>query len=307
LTKSIATLQRDLEHVLNTGDGYTQEIAEWVGNDIAQSLERQLMGVSKQRKGTLRLSNLGTPCERKLWYHVNSKHEPEPLPPSARNKFILGDLTESHVLGLVKASGHTLEGLQDSVDVFGIRGHRDCVIDGMLFDVKSCSSRAFDKFKYGKLREDDTFGYISQLSSYLYGSRNDPIVTEKNKAGFLAVDKQFGHIAVDIYDLTEDLERKEEEVLRKQHVVNEVDVPDKPKWTRIKYDRSKKEYVVAEVAEDWEDGKSGNRKLSQVCSYCEWKKVCWPELRKFIRANSVEYLTKVEREPSGNVFEDKDW
>jgi hypothetical protein len=288
LAKSIATLQRDLEHVLNTGEGYTQEIAEWVGNDIAKSLERQLSGITKQRKGTLRLSNLGTPCERKLWYHVNSEHEPEPLPPSARNKFIFGDLTESHVLGLVKASGHTLEGLQTPVDVFGIRGHRDCVIDGMLFDVKSCSSRAFDKFKYGKLREDDSFGYISQLSSYLYGSRDDPIVTKKNKAGFLAVDKQFGHIAVDIYDLTEDLERKEEEVLRKQHVVNEVEPPER-------------------AYEPVPHNKSGNMKLPVACSYCDYNRTCWPEARKFLYSNGPVFLTKVEREPTGNVFEDKDW
>jgi CRISPR/Cas system-associated exonuclease Cas4 (RecB family) len=208
--------------------------------------------------------------------------------PAHENKFIFGDLTESHVLGLVKASGHTLEGLQTPVDVFGIRGHRDCVINGMLFDVKSCSSRAFDKFKYNKLREDDAFGYISQLSSYLYGSRNDPLVTEKNKAGFLAVDKQFGHIAVDIYDLTEDLERKEEEVLRKQHVVNEVEPPER-------------------AYEPVPHNKSGNMKLPTACSYCEYSRICWPEARKFLYSNGPVFLTKVEREPTGNVFEDKDW
>jgi len=218
LTKTINTLQQDLYHVLTTGEGYTKEIAEWVADDIAKSLKRQLSPRSSRGKGTLRVSNLGTPCKRKLWYHVNSEHEPEPLPASTINKFIFGDLTESHILGLAKAAGHTVEGLQDTVDVFGIRGSRDCVIDGMLFDVKSASSRAFEKFKHHRLRDDDPFGYISQLSSYLYGSQDDPLATEKTKAGFLAFDKQFGHIAVDIYDLSEDLENKKTEVLKTKHL-----------------------------------------------------------------------------------------
>lgn len=307
MTKSVYTLKEDIEHVLRTGEGYTSEIAQWVADDIAKSLERQFNGIGGERKRTLRVSNLGTVCERKLWYHVNSSSEPEPLPPSTLNKFIFGDLTESHVLGLVKAAGHTVEGLQDTVDVCGIRGHRDCIIDGMLFDVKSASSRAFEKFKHHKLREDDPFGYISQLSSYLYGSLSDPLLTYKSKAGFLAFDKQFGHIVVDIYDMTEDVKNKESEVLRKQHIVNEVVPPEKPKWTRMEYNRSTKSYELAEEAEDWEDGKSGNRKLATNCSYCDFKKVCWPELRKFVRPNSVQYLTKVNREPTGSFFEDTDW
>ena len=297
--KTIDTLQKDIQHVLNTGEGWTREISQWVADDIAKSLDRQFSSIGKERKRTLRASNLGTPCERKLWFHVNSRIDPEPLPASTRNKFIFGDLTESYILGLVKAAGHTLEGLQDSVDVFGIRGSRDCVIDGMLFDVKSCSTRAFDKFKYGKLREDDPFGYISQLSTYLYGSRDHSIVTNKTHAGFLAFDKQFGHIAVDVYDMSEELEQKEQEVLRKLHIVNEVEPPERPTWPR--YYRGE----LQEQEQDWAEGKSGNRKLATNCSYCDFKKECWPELRKFLYSSGPMYLTKVVREPGGSVFEDK--
>ena len=298
--KTIDTLEKDIQHVLNTGEGWTKEISQWVADDIAKSLDRQYSSIGKERKRTLRASNLGTPCERKLWYHVNSRVEPEPLPTSTRNKFIFGDLTESYILGLVKASGHAVEGLQDTVDVFGIRGSRDCVIDGMLIDVKSCSTRAFDKFKYHKLRDDDPFGYISQLSTYLYGSRNDPLVTNKTHAGFLAFDKQFGHIKLDIYDMSEDLENKEEEVLRKLHIVNETVAPDRPKWPR--YYRGE----LQEVEEDWAEGKSGNRKLSTQCSYCDFKAECWPNVRKFLYSSGPMYLTKVVREPKG-VHEDQGW
>lgn len=292
MTKDISTLIADMEDVIVTGEGWTDEISQWVADDIAKSLSRQFNRSGAQRKRTLRVSNLGTPCQRKLWYHINSTTEPEPLPTSTLNKFIFGDLTESYILGLAKAAGHSVEGLQDSVDVDGIRGHRDCVIDGMLIDVKSCSTTAFAKFKQHKLRDDDSFGYISQLSSYLYGSRDDPLVTYKDKAGFLAFDKQFGHICLDIYDLTEEVTNKSQEVANIKSVVKSDSIPDRPKWERTYRGE------VVEVAEDWADGKSGNRKLATACSYCEWKDTCWPDLRTFIYSNGPRYFTKVVREPS---------
>jgi hypothetical protein len=42
------------------------------------------------------------------------------------------------------------------------------VIDGVTVDVKSASKYGFEKFLKHNLREDDPFGYISQLSSYVY-------------------------------------------------------------------------------------------------------------------------------------------
>jgi len=272
------TLKDDIEHTLRTGEGWTEEISEWVAKDAAKSLNRQF-DRGGERKRTLRASNLGTPCERKLWYHVNSSTEPEPLPASTLNKFIFGDLAESYLLGLCKAAGHDVTGLQDTVDVGGIRGSRDCVIDGMLFDVKSASSNSFRKFAEGRLREDDPFGYISQLSTYLKGSQSDPLVTYKTKAGFLAIDKQFGHIAVDIYDLTEELDTKDKEVERKKEVVTWNEPPDRPY-----------EHVP--------DGKSGNMKLPTFCSYCEWRNTCWPGLRTFIYSHGPRYLTHVEYTPN---------
>lgn len=285
MTKDISTLKRDIEHVLNTGRGWTNEISEWVATDAAKSLSRQFYGAGQKRKGTLRPSNLGTPCERKLWYSINSTIEPEPLPPSARNKFIFGDLTESYLLGLCKAAGHSVEGLQTVVDIDGIRGSRDCIIDGMLIDVKSASSYAFQKFKRNGLRDDDPFGYISQLSSYLYGSRNDPLLKEKSKAGFLVMDKQLGHIHLDIYDLTEEVENKSKEVAHKRAVVK-CDTPPPRGYEPV------------------EDGKSGNMKLGVGCSYCDFKHVCWPELRTFIYSSGPRYLTKVVKKP--NVMELRD-
>ena len=226
------------------------------------------------------MSNLGSPCDRKLWYSVNewSSTVKEVLQPNALNKFIFGDIIEAWTLGLVMASGHKLEGMQTSMEINGIKGSRDCVIDGITFDVKSASTMGFAKFRNNGLLDNDPFGYISQLSSYVYAGKDDPVVTNKTQGGFLAVDKQFGHISVDIYDFTPYLQTKEQEVEDKKLMVSSSEPPERSFG-------------------DVPDGKSGNMKLDTQCSYCEFKKVCWPELQTYIYSNGPRYLTKVVREP----------
>ena len=284
MTKDIKNLQKDIYHVLSTGEGYTKEIAEWVGEQISLSTQRQLID-KRSGKSYLRMSNMGTPCERKLWYSVQnfSDSMKEQLQPYVKNKFIYGDVIECWALGLVKAAGYKLEGMQDVMEINGVRGSRDCVIEGTTFDVKSASTFAMNKFKDNGLLEDDPFAYLSQLSSYVYAAKDDPIVTDKKHGAFLAFEKQHGHVVVDIYDLTPWLEEKEAEVLRKKSVV-----------------ASKKE--PPRGFEDVPDGKSGNRKLGVQCSYCDYKFQCYPDLSKYVYSNGPRYLSVVEREP--NVFKE---
>ena len=83
------------------------------------------------------MSSIGQPCERKLYYEVNSPEDAEELRPEVYMKFLFGDLTELLLLFLAEASGHTVEGTQDEQDIVGIKGHRDAVIDGTLVHVSS--------------------------------------------------------------------------------------------------------------------------------------------------------------------------
>ena len=52
------------------------------------------------------------------------------------------------------------------MEVEGVTGHQDCIIDGVVVDCKSASGVGFDKFKHNKLAEDDPFGYVAQISAY---------------------------------------------------------------------------------------------------------------------------------------------
>lgn len=293
------TLKGDIYNVLSRRSGnFTKEIAEWIGKDFAESLSRQLIE-TPDSGGRLRISSLGTPCKRKLWYSVNQPDTASPLEPTTRNKFIFGDFIESYTLGLCMAAGHEVTGLQDPVDVFGIKGRRDCIISGMLFDIKSASTRSMSKFRDNGLRSDDPFGYLSQLSSYLHGSLSDPRLKYHTKAGFIAVDKQYGNIEVDIYDLHEELDFKELEVKSvKDAVAGEI--PPRPKWENWQYNRNLRARELVEKEEDWADGKSGNRRLSTQCQYCGFKFECWPDLQIYKGSgdDNYKYLTKVVREPN---------
>ena len=197
--KTIDTLVQDIYEVVETKGGWDEVINEHFKEAVGGTMMARLTPPEEERKGgTLRMSNIGQPCSRKLWYHCNNDEEGETLQPSTHLKFLFGDLLEDLLLSLAVAAGHTVEGHQDTMESAGIKGHRDAVIDGVTVDVKSASTYSFKKFKEGKLREDDAFGYIQQLSSYVYAAKDDPLVADKKHGAFLVIDKQHGHICLEI-------------------------------------------------------------------------------------------------------------
>lgn len=276
-----------------------EETVRKISDAIAQTIRDRIS--NRRDAPTLRMSNLGTSCDRKLWYSVKHPELGEPLSGPVHFKFLYGDILERVVLGLAEIAGHTVEGEQDELIVEGVKGHRDAVIDGRLIDVKSATTHSFQKFSNHKLRTDDPFGYLTQIGTYLHASQNDPLVKDKDKASFVAVDKQLGHIAVDTYEFPDVGEPTPgadgrhlgagraspvvEHVLGKKQILSRETPPDR-------------------AFSDIPDGKSGNRKLGTECSYCPFKHACWPGLRTFNYSNGPTFLTKVEREP--NVVEKTD-
>ena len=276
--KQIATLVTDMEDVIRGYGGWSETIAKSLGDNIATTANMRFSKPQEPR-GYLSLSSIGTPCKRKLWYRINQPTSAEPLSANMLLKFFFGDMIEELVLAIVKASGHSVTGEQTRMNVHGIRGHRDCVIDGMTVDVKSASPYSFKKFAEGNLRQDDPFGYISQLSSYVYAGKDDPLVTDKNRGAFLVIDKVNGYICLDMYDFTEELETKEEEML------------------------AAKELVAGEIPEDRippvpQSKTSPNTKLAMSCGFCEFRKVCWPEVRTFQYSTGDVHLVDVVSPPN---------
>ena len=283
--KKIDTLVRDIYKTVEGKGSWDSVVGSAFGSNLS-SVASQRFSSPQEPRGYLSLSSVGTPCKRKLWYKVNKPTSGESLRPNTLLKFFYGDMIEELVLSLAKASGHTVEGEQSKLNVHGVKGHRDAVIDGMTVDVKSCSSYAYKKFKEGKLKDDDPFGYVSQLSSYVYAGKDDPLVTDKTHGAFLAVDKQNGNVCLDVYDFSEELDKKEAEILDVKKTV-EGDIPEE-KIDPVPQSKT-----------------SDNMKLSMQCSYCEFKYVCWKGIRTFIYSYGPEYLTEVNTEPKvPEIFHD---
>lgn len=283
--KRVETLAHDILELVDKGGD--------VEDTLVQEFSVELANIVKDRLGErplprLRLSNLGTKCDRKLWLEINHPDVVEPLSPETRMKFLIGDIHEAVLLFLARAAGHEVEGTQDKINVEGVIGHRDAVVDGVLIDVKSASSRSFVKFKEGLTPEDDAFGYLAQLGSYLAGSKDDVKVKFKNKAGFLASDKTLGKLHLDMHSVPEDLpdaEYVEALARQKQEMLASPEMPER-------------------AFNDEPDGKSGNRKLGTYCSYCSVKHACWPNLQVYAYSNGPRFLTKVVREPKVDRADD---
>jgi hypothetical protein len=274
MTKTLDTLVEDIYEVVSGEHTFNQENVDTFGKRLAEQIKSKLSREHTTPK--LWMSNFGQPCERKLWYSIRKPELAEPLKPEVFMKFLFGDILEELLLFLAKEAGHTVEAEQERVAINGVSGRIDAIIDGTLVDVKSASSYSFGKFRGHLEPEEDAFGYLGQLNAYLAASFDDPRLTEKDTAAFLAIDKTLGHICIDKHAANG--KNYHEEIEHKKEVVSREEAPER-------------------AYTDQAEGKSGNRKLGTACSYCPFKKECWPGLRTFFYSNGPTFLTHVEKLP----------
>ena len=222
------------------------------------------------------MSSIGQPCERKLWYEINKPELAAPLSGNDYLKFLYGDIIESLMIFLAKLAGHDVKGEQDEVEIEGVKGHRDAIIDGVLVDVKSASPFSYKKFEDGTLKDNDAFGYIPQIDSYREASKDDEHLKDKDTSYFLAVNKVNGEFCLTPVPNTGI--NWPETYRRKKELVESSEIPPR-----------------GYEPEDW--GKGGNKALGFNCSLCPFKKNCWPEIRYFQYANKIAELVVVKKEP----------
>lgn len=245
---------------------------EAFGKRLAEYLVSRLSKPSDDP--SLRLSNVGTPCDRKLWYTIRCPELGEKLSGATRLKFLYGDIIELLVTFLARAAGHDVTDEQKEVYVDDIPGHMDGRIDGHVVDVKSSSTNGMGKFSVGGgLYSDDPFGYLTQLGSYATAE-------DVPEASFLAVDKQHGDIVIDTYKV--DKEKVYARITQAKEAIRSDTPPER-------------------FYSDLPDGQSGNRKLDVACSYCPFKWDCWPGLRGFAYSKRPVYLTSVRRRPTNKL------
>lgn len=282
MNKSIDTLVDDIYQLMknrNTAKGVDpEEEIEKFGEAIKDLMKKEFLPSNHRYDGRkLRLSAIGKP-DLQQWYSVNN-YWGEKIKPHTLIKFMYGHLIEEFLLMLVRLSGHEVTDEQKEVSVGDIKGHMDCKIDGTVVDVKSTTPYGIKKFKDGTLALDDDFGYVDQLKAYAHAEGD-------RKFAWLAMDKQNGTLAVLQYDLDDtkhpmyeyysgDIEE------RISHVKKCVKQEDRP----------------APCSSPVPDGRSGNLKLSTMCSYCQYKAHCYPNLRAFAYSTGPRFLTEVNNQP----------
>ena len=279
--KNLNTLVEDIYDsisVLNDGTALdvTEEDIDNFGNAMKDVLRNWSHPKERSSKNNLRMSNVGKPM-RQLWYDLKSEKEAKlPLDSSVFIKFLYGHILEEVVLLLVKLAGHDITSEQKEVDIDGVKRHMDCKIDGEVIDIKTASGFAFKKFRDGTLRDDDPFGYMSQISGYEEAEQT-------NEGGFLALNKETGELALYI-----------PEYLDKPNVKNKI----KKIRNYLKFDEPP-DRCYNSIPE----GKKGNMKLPRGCVYCRHKNTCHKDandgegLRVFKYSNKLVYLTNVVVEP----------
>ena len=224
---------------------------------------------------TVRMSNVGKPS-RQLWYEKRDPQGRGGIDGATQIKFLYGHLLEEIVLMLVRMAGHEVTDEQKEVTVDGIVGHMDCKINGEVVDVKTASRFAFNKFKEGRLAQDDPFGYLGQLAGYEAAEGTD-------NGGFLVLNKESGELCMYVPD---DLDKPNIKAsISKLLPALELGTPPELCYTPIP------------------DGKKGNMKLAKGCNWCKYEYECYKNsndgdgLRTFKYSNGLTHLTEVVVEP----------
>lgn len=243
----ITTLIPDMYDYIS-GKGQFEGIKEEDLAELSGILTTTVVERFKERRENdetfkLRMSNYGQP-NRRLWYEANCRDEKEPMEPHSFLNFLIGDIWEGVILFLAKKAGHKVESEQETVEIEGVVGHMDAIIDGVMIDVKSASKWSFEnKFEGGKIFDgEDSFGYIPQLKGYAHA-------VGKAREGWLAANKENGRICLTM--IPEYI--KFDAPARMREAKEVIKLPEPP---------AEKCYEPIPM------GKGGNMQLNSNCKFC---------------------------------------
>lgn len=246
-------------YLRNRNTPLNETLVEEFGEACKVALRRQL-SPQKDREFSIRMSAIGKPvCQQQC---EKLEVDGEPMEYNLPIKFLLGDLIEALGTVVLKSAGVVVDNEQLGVTYNGIPGTMDFTLDGAVYDIKSCSSYAFEnKFSAGfhALRDSDEFGYVTQLYGYSEGS-------DLPAGGWVAVDKTTGQFAVCKLPLADNAYRKEalkkiqtnKEILENTHTLEDI----------------QPQYQVED--ELFYKKPTGKKVLARTCTYCKYKLQCFP-------------------------------
>lgn len=234
---------------------------EWI-EDAAEmfkaALKKQLR--PEPRVFYLRMSNVGRPSCQLQMEAAGEQRSRNPY--NHVIKMLLGDATEAIMEVVLRAAGLNITGGKNQVemDIEGVKvkGENDIEIDNKVFDTKSSSPWAFTNkwTDFEGLRNDDPFGYVSQLVGYSLAQGKEP-------GGWIVVNKATGEVKII-------------EVQMPESVVDETVSTMKTNVLKVST-KAPFEKCFEPETEKFRGKPTGSLRLSMTCSFCPYLNKCWPE------------------------------
>ena len=254
-----------ISYLVNVLDGKA-EMPSYLFDEFAdlsrKALEKHF--TRKKEDFRLRMSNVGKPlCQLQM---QAKGVEPEKPSHDFIVRMIIGDMLEALVIVLLKASKIEVKSQHQKVSLGvgdrQIEGEYDIELDDGIYDIKSVSPFSFTtKFNadngYDKIKQSDSFGYISQGHGY-------GMAANKPFKGWIAINKATGEI---VFTDSKHTDEEKKEVYSKIYNTS-VALLDKKPFERC----------FTDVEEVYYSKPTGNRTLGIECSYCPYKHDCWDNL-----------------------------
>lgn len=243
-------------------------VMEEFAKDCRQALEKQF---SRNAEWRIRMSGLGRPMCQQIHGRDGKDEEMEY---NSILRFLIGDLVECAVMAILKGAGVKITEAQGEceLELAGekIQGTLDLIIDDpvdgkKVWDVKSASPYSF-MYKFSKgyenMKEDDPFGYLMQ--GHLYSESKG-----LNFGGWIVVDKSSGEIK--FVEAPDDQKQDRNIYLGEASKVIEA-LMSNYTYKTPPISPEDEAYVLK-----GERIKTGNKILNKVCTFCGYRKHCWPD------------------------------
>ena len=254
-----------ISYLVNVLDGKA-EMPSYLFDEFAElsrkALEKHF--TRKKEDFRLRMSNVGKPlCQLQM---QAKGVEPEKPSHDFIVRMIIGDMLEALVIVLLKAAKIEVKSQHQKVSLgvgdTQIEGEYDIELDDGIYDIKSVSPFSFTtKFNadngYDKIKQSDSFGYISQGHGY-------GMAANKPFKGWMAINKTTGEI---VFTDSKHTDEEKKEVYSKIYNTSVALLDEKP------FER-----CFTDVEEVYYSKPTGNRTLGIECSYCPYKHDCWDNL-----------------------------
>ena len=254
-----------ISYLLSVLDGKA-EMPSYLLSEFAELSKKALEKhfTRKEEDFRLRMSNVGKPlCQLQM---QAKGVEPEKPSHDFIVRMIIGDMLEALVIVLLKAAKIEVKSQHQKVSLgvgdTQIEGEYDIELDDGIYDIKSVSPFSFTtKFNadngYDKIKQSDSFGYISQGHGY-------GMAANKPFKGWIAINKTTGEI---VFTDAKHTDEEKKEVYSKIYNNSVALLEEKP------FER-----CFTDIEEVYYSKPTGNRTLGIECSYCPYKHDCWDNL-----------------------------